>query len=120
MKSIIKKGLILLFLNLYLPIPLLSQNISDSILIKTTAIIFAEHEKLSIENPLLKKQIKSLEELNKLYETSDSLYKEEINTYKEKSKLDNLKIKKLESSKKKTIFTASLGGIALFIIGLIL
>ena len=51
--------------------------------LKIVNIIFAEHEKLIIENPLLKEKITSLEELNGLYEQTDSLRKEEINTCKE-------------------------------------
>lgn len=79
-----------------------------------------EHEKLSIENPLLKEQIKSLEELNELYIKSDSIQKEEISEFKTRVASDAVKINKLESSKKKILLGSSVGGIILFIIGLIL
>ena len=120
MKNIIKKGLILLCFNLVVPTVALSQITLDSIEAKTTALIFNEHSKLSVENPLLKQQINSLEELNKLYVESDSIQKVEISTYKDKVSSNEKTIKKLKTAQKITIFGASLGGIALFILGLIL
>ena len=119
MKDIIKKGLILLLLNLCLPIPSISQTTSEDTL-KAISLIFNEHEKLSIENPLLKEQITSLEKLNQLYIESDSLQKEEIILYKEKITSNEKEIKKLKSSKKKIIVGSSVGSILLFILGLIL
>ena len=119
MKSIIKKGLILLLLNLCLPTLSISQTTSADTL-KAISLIFNEHEKLSNENPLLKQQIKSLEELNQLYIKSDSLQREEISLYKEKVDSDMREIKKLKSTKKKIIIGSSVGGIVLFILGLIL
>ena len=119
MRNIIKKGLILLLLNL---IPLVSHS-QDSISLSTqqvTAIIFLEHQKLSNENPLLKQQIKSLEELNQLYINTDSIQKEEIYIYKDKVASDEKKIQHLKSIQKKSILGFSVGGIVLFIIGLIL
>lgn len=94
----------------------MSQTISDSIALKTTCLIFAEHEKLSIENSLLKGQIQSLEELNQLYVNIDSLQRQEIDLYKADVNSKNKQIKKLKSSHK--FFYG--GGILLFIIGLIL
>lgn len=85
-----------------------------------TALIFAEHQKLSNENPLLKQQVKSLEELNQLYVKSDSLQKIEIGNFKDKVASDEKKIQRLESTQKVTILGASVGGIVLFILGLIL
>ena len=119
MRNIIKKGLILLFMSL---IPLVSHS-QDSISLSTqqvTAIIFAEHQKLSNENPLLKQQVKSLEELNQLHEKTDSIQKEEIGLYKNRVASDEKKIQQLKSSQKKTIIGASVGGIVLFILGLLL
>jgi len=84
------------------------------------ALIFAEHNKLLTENPLLKTKIKSLEELNSLYVKSDSIKTEEINIYKEKVNSDAQIIKNLKSSRKKLIGGSFVGGIVLFIIGLIL
>ena len=88
--------------------------------LKTACLIFTEHEYLSIENPLLKQQIKSLEELNQLYINTDSIQKEEIYIYKEKVASDEKKIQHLKSIQKKSILGFSVGGIVLFIIGLIL
>ena len=85
-----------------------------------TAIVLEEHQKLSNENPLLKQQINSLEHLNELYVKSDSIQREEIDLYKEKVDSDEKTIKKLKSTQKKIIFGSSVGGILLFIIGLIL
>ena len=119
MKNIIKKGLILLLLNLYLPIPCISQTTSEDTL-KAISLIFNEHEKLSVENPLLKEQIASLEKLNQLYVESDSLQKEEIKVYEKKVVSDEKKIQQLKSTQKKIIFGSSVGGILLFILGLIL
>lgn len=88
--------------------------------LKIACLIFTEHEYLSIENPLLKQQIKSLEELNQLYINTDSIQKEEIYIYKEKVASDEKKIQHLKSIQKKSILGFSVGGIVLFIIGLIL
>ena len=62
MRNIIKKGLILLLFNLVMQTPAMCQITLDSIETKETVLIFTEHEYLSIENPLLKQQIKSLED----------------------------------------------------------
>ena len=84
------------------------------------AIVLLEHQKLSNENPLLKEQVSSLEKLNQLYVKTDSLQREEIETYKNKVASDEKKIQRLKSTQKKTIIGASVGGIVLFILGLIL
>lgn len=75
---------------------------------------------MSDENPLLKQQINSLEELNQLYVQSDSIQKVEVSELKDKVISDEKTIKHLKSSQKKTIFGASVGGIILFILGLLL
>lgn len=120
MKNIIKTRLILLFLSLIPWTPVKSQIILDSIQTKILNIILAEHEKLIIENPLLKQQIESLEELNKINEATDSIQKIEIKELKDRVKSDKNKINKLEKSKKKLIVGSSIGGIILFILGLII
>ena len=84
------------------------------------ALIFAEHNKLLTENPLLKTKIQSLEELNTLYVKSDSIKTKEIEIYKEKVSSDEKVIKKLKSSRKKITGFSCVGGIVLFILGLIL
>lgn len=92
----------------------------DSLQIKEIALICAEHQKLSIENPLLKQQINSLEGLNRLYLKSDSIQKIEIKLFKDKAASDEKTIQQLKSSQKKTIYGFSAGSIVLFILGLIL
>ena len=69
---------------------------------------------------MLKQQVESLEKLNQLYVKTDSIQKEEINLYKEKVASDDKKIQRLKSAQKKTLIGASVGGIVLFILGLIL
>lgn len=120
MKNIIKKLLITLLISLVLPTVAISQITLDSTEAKETAIIFAEHEKLTIENSLLKEQILSLEELNNLCEQSDSIHTEEIGLYKEQIEFDKKQIKKLKSSHKTMTFGSILGGAVLFILGLLL
>ena len=88
--------------------------------IKVINIIFAEHEKLSIENPLLKSKVSSLELLNSLYIQSDSLKTKEIEELKNFNIIKDQKIKKLKSSKKKITRGAFLGGIITFIIGVLI
>lgn len=96
----------------------MSQTTFDSTEVKTIALICAEHQKLSEENSLLKQQIISLEDLNKLYMQSDSLQREELKLYDKKVTSDAKKIKKLKSTQKKIIIGSSVGGIVLFLIGL--
>lgn len=88
--------------------------------LKIVNLIFSEHEKLSIENPLLKDKIKSLEELNFLYEKSDSIQKKELLEYNSIVNSNNEQIKKLKSSRKNIIKGSCVGGIVLFILGLII
>jgi hypothetical protein len=120
MKNIIKKGLILFLFSLLALIPASSQTTLDSIQSKTLCLILNEHKKYSIENPLLKQQVESLEKLNQLYVKTDSIQKKEISLYEEKVASDDKKIQQLKSAQKKTLIGASVGGIVLFILGLIL
>ena len=126
MKNIIKKSLILFCLSLT---PLLTygqNNISTTIEIdsltdsKITALIFAEHQKLSVENSLLKEEIASLNELNSLFKKTDSIQNIEIDELTNRVNSDAIKIKKLESSRKNIIKGSCVGGIVLFILGLLL
>ena len=110
----------LLFISLVLTTPAMCQTTLDSTETKTLCLILNEHEKLSNENPLLKKQISSLEELNELYVKSDSIQRIELKTYEQKVSNDAKTIQRLKSTQKKTIIGASVGGIVLFILGLIL
>ena len=87
---------------------------------QVTAIIFAEHEKLSKENPLLKEQINSLETLNELWETSDSIQNIEIKELEKDNISKEKEIKQLKKSKKRILVGSSVGGVLLFILGLLL
>lgn len=120
MKNNIKKQLILLLINLLIPITCLCQVTFDSIEVKEIALICIENQKLIKENTLLKEQTSSLEYLNNLYVESESIKDTEINLYKQRIEFDNKTIKKLKSSQKKIIKASSLGGILLFILGLLI
>ena len=106
-----------LILFLLLMIPLITfgqnsiQNNTDRNLSDTTitALIFAEHHKLLIENDLLKEKITNYEKCIELYEQRDSVRREEIKIYEKQKK----------STKRNVIYT-SVGGVLLFILGLIL
>lgn len=87
---------------------------------KAISLIFSEHEKLSIENPLLKQQIKYFEEYNKLYVKTDSIKNEEIKSLQNEMIYKTVEMKNLESTQKKFIIFSSINGIILFIIGLLL
>ena len=84
------------------------------------ALILAEHQKLTVENPLLKEEIQLLKQQNKLCEEQDSLHQQEIGIYKEELIKTTNKLNKSESSRKKIITFSSVGGILLFIIGILL
>ena len=86
--------------------------------VKVLALILAEHQKLSIENPILKEKIKNLEELNMICEEQSEIKSQEINLYQKKVTSDSLKINKLQNNNKKTIIGSSIGGVLLFVIGL--
>lgn len=92
----------------------------DSIDVKEIAIICAEHQKLKIENPLLKEQISSYIRLNELNEKTDSIQKEEISLYKKEVDSNYKEIQKLKTSKRRIIIGSSIGGLLLFILGLML
>lgn len=86
--------------------------------LKIVNIIFAEHQKFSIENPLLKDKISSLEKLNQLHLQTDSLRKEQVSICKNTIESKDKQIKQLKSSRRKIIGGSVVGGIVLFIIGL--
>jgi hypothetical protein len=69
---------------------------------------------------LLKQQVLSLEELNTLYVQADSLQKLEVEKLKEEISSNEKKLKKLKSIQKGIIIGSSVGGIVLFIIGLLI
>jgi hypothetical protein len=58
--------------------------------------------------------------LNQLYVKTDSIQRKEISFYEEKVVSDDKEIQRLKSTQKKTLIGASVGGILLFILGLIL
>lgn len=96
------------------------QTTFDSLEVKTIALICAEHEKLSIENSLLKEENKSLDELNQLYIVSDSIQWMEIKELQKQVLSDGQLINQLEKEKKNWWKSSIAGGIVLFILGLML
>lgn len=69
--------------------------------LKTTNLIFLEHEKYTKEVPLLNKKIETLEEINKSWLHTDSIRKINEKQYNTIIKKDSIKITQLQSSHKK-------------------
>ena len=113
-----RKLLITLLISLLIPINCFSDSISVDTL-KLINIIFVERDKLENENSLLKKEINSFKELEKLYVQSDSLKNCEIDLYKEKSKKDERKIKKLKRTKNGVIVGSGVLVTLLLILGIL-
>lgn len=69
--------------------------------LKTTNLIFLEHEKYTKEVPLLNKKIEILEEINKSWLHTDSIRRINEKQYNAIIKKDSIKITQLQSSHKK-------------------
>lgn len=69
--------------------------------LKTTNLIFLEHEKYTKEVPLLNKKIETLEEINKSWLHTDSIRRINEKQYNTIIKKDSIKITQLQSSRKK-------------------
>ena len=69
--------------------------------LKTTNLIFLEHEKYIKEVPLLNKKIETLEEINKSWLHTDSIRRINEKQYNAIIKKDSIKITQLQSSHKK-------------------
>lgn len=69
--------------------------------LKTTNLIFLEHEKYTKEVPLLNKKIETLEKINKSWLHTDSIRKINEKQYNAIIKKDSIKITQLQSSHKK-------------------
>ena len=69
--------------------------------LKTTNLIFLEHEKYTKEVPLLNKKIETLEEINKSWLHTDSIRRINEKQYNAIIKKDSIKITQLQSSHKK-------------------
>lgn len=69
--------------------------------LKTTNLIFLEHEKYTKEVPLLNKKIETLEEINKSWLHTDSIRRINEKQYNVIIKKDSIKITQLQSSHKK-------------------
>ena len=69
--------------------------------LKTTNLIFLEHEKYTKEVPLLNKKIETLEQINKSWLHTDSIRKINEKQYNAIIKKDSIKITQLQSSHKK-------------------
>ena len=69
--------------------------------LKTTNLIFLEHEKYTKEVPLLNKKIETLEKINKSWLHIDSIRRINEKQYNTIIKKDSIKITQLQSSRKK-------------------
>ena len=69
--------------------------------LKTTNLIFLEHEKYTKEVPLLNKKIETLEKINKSWLHTDSIRRINEKQYNAIIKKDSIKITQLQSSHKK-------------------
>ena len=69
--------------------------------LKTTNLIFLEHEKYTKEVPLLNKKIETLEKINKSWLHTDSIRRINEKQYNIIIKKDSIKITQLQSSHKK-------------------
>lgn len=69
--------------------------------LKTTNLIFLEHEKYTKEVPLLNKKIETLEKINKSWVHTDSIRRINEKQYNAIIKKDSIKITQLQSSHKK-------------------
>ena len=69
--------------------------------LKTTNLIFLEHEKYTKEVPLLNKKIETLEKINKSWLHTDSIRRIIEKQYNAIIKKDSIKITQLQSSHKK-------------------
>ena len=116
-----KKGLKLLSICLLIPLTFFGQTISrDSILtmtqqqLRTTNLIFLEHEKLKKEVPLLQNQIANYRKLDSLATKHDSIQNKQLEN------LNNIVIKQDNKIKNlKRIQSFGLGAIIALIVGII-
>ena len=96
---------LLLCLMILLPTYSFSQTISTITItpeqLKTTNLIFLEHEKYTKEVPLLNKKIETLEKINKSWLHTDSIRRINEKQYNAIIKKDSIKITQLQSSHKK-------------------
>lgn len=69
--------------------------------LKTTNLIFLEHEKYTKEVPLLNKKIETLERINKSWLHTDSIRRINEKQYNAIIKKDSIRITQLQSSHKK-------------------
>lgn len=126
----IKKLLVVLCISLFMPTPMISQNIlrtiPDSVIVltprqaKITNLIFAEHYKWSKEVPLLNNQLNSYKNLINNYNKVDSLHIKEISLLKDQN---NESIKNIKNLNKRLITSKIVGysgGLLLFLLGFLI
>jgi uncharacterized coiled-coil DUF342 family protein len=121
-----RKLLIILFISLLIPTLSISQTISKNTIeitqeqLKTTNLIFAEHDKWSKEIPILNSQIKLYQDLVQNYNKEDSLKNKQIVLYKDQIN-DNIKTINKLNKNIKIVKTAGISGsILLFLLGIII
>ena len=106
-----RKRLLGLLISLMIPIFCLSKTIYQDTLLtqqdyKKIALILNEHNKLKIENKLLYQKIGNYDKLLKSYDKTDSLYRWQLNVYK--NDLDSKEEEIILLNKKASIYkTAS-------------
>ena len=126
----IKKLLVVLCISLFMPTPMISQNIlrtiPDSVIVltprqaKITNLIFAEHYKWSKEVLLLNNQLNSYKNLINNYNKLDSLHIKEISLLKDQN---NESIKNIKNLNKRLITSKIVGysgGLLLFLLGFLI
>ena len=126
----IKKLLVVLCISLFMPTPMISQNIlrtiPDSVIVltprqaKITNLIFAEHYKWSKEVPLLNNQLNSYKNLINNYNKVDTLHIKEISLLKDQN---NESIKNIKNLNKRLITSKIVGysgGLLLFLLGFLI
>ena len=82
--------------------------------LRTTNLIFLEHEKLKKELPILKNQIKTYQLLDSIYHRQDSIQNKHVEELSNLVESQDKKIKKLKKNQKLT-----LGSFILLIIGIL-
>ena len=95
------KRYLLFYLILIAPISSTSQTISDSIKIsseqlKTTNLIFAEHDKLYNQVLLLENQISNLEKVDSIWLHTDSIRRKQITQYEQVIQQQESKLNKIK------------------------
>lgn len=113
-----KKLFLILLINLMIPMNCFSDTISVDTL-KLINIIFVDRDRLEKENSLLKKEVESYKDLEKIYNRTDSLKTSQINAYADIVKDNERSIKRLKKSRTGIVVGSGALLTLLLILGLI-